>query len=404
MTPGISRPSTTRFPSSLTGHDNVQIEELLRLVYAKRWSTCCRARPVRRTSSRRRPMRSSIWSACTLAAAFCLRENEGWSDRRRAGGPHVEVVRIRGCRRPACTSCSARLERQTHLPGSRRTCQHAANERESLLNVESVVAAPILDGAGQIIGILYGDCRGDFHKAAVRPLLTKVEAMLVELLAVGVGAGLARVEQEKKMLEADVRFGQFFTKELSRQLALQPDLLAGRTCEVTILFTDVRGFSRISERLGPADTVAWLGDVMGELSDCVLAHRGVLVDYIGDELLAMWGAPEEQADHAGLACRAATSTSCPPAGAQRAAGRASSVSRWRLGVGVNRHQHRPRRQHGFAAQVQVRAARPPRQPRQSRPGRDEVSAGSTAHHRVHARRPRRRLQHPATVPGARRQH
>jgi adenylate cyclase len=49
----------------------------------------------------------------------------------------------------------------------------------------------------------------------------------------------------------------------------------------------------------------WIGEVMGALSDCVLAHRGVLVDYIGDELLAMWGAPEEQPDHARLACRAA---------------------------------------------------------------------------------------------------
>jgi adenylate cyclase len=175
---------------------------------------------------------------------------------------------------------------------------------ESLLYVESVVAAPILDAAGQIIGAIYGDCPNDLG-LSTRPLITRVEAMLVELLAGGVGAGLARLDQEKKMLEADVRFGQFFTKELTRQLARQPDLLNGRDSEVTILFADIRRSSCISERLGPATTVEWLGDVMGELSDCVLAHRGVLVDYIGDELLAMWGAPEEQPDHAALACRAA---------------------------------------------------------------------------------------------------
>jgi adenylate cyclase len=44
---------------------------------------------------------------------------------------------------------------------------------------------------------------------------------------------------------------------------------------------------------------------MGSLSDCVIDHQGVLVDYIGDELMAMWGAPEERPDHAKLACRAA---------------------------------------------------------------------------------------------------
>jgi len=92
---------------------------------------------------------------------------------------------------------------------------------------------------------------------------------------------------------------------LSRQLAAHPDLLEGRDCEVSLLFCDIRGFSRISERLGPARTMAWIGEVMGALSECVRDRRGVLVDYIGDELLAMWGAPEEQADHPQLACHAA---------------------------------------------------------------------------------------------------
>jgi adenylate cyclase len=175
---------------------------------------------------------------------------------------------------------------------------------ESLLGVEVVVAAPILNREGAVIGAIYGDCRYD-GVIRTRPQLTKLEAMLIELLASGVATGLARLEQEKAVVEADVRFGQFFTPELSRQLALQPDLLKGRDSEVTLLFCDIRAFSRISERLGPAGTVEWIGDVMGALSDCVLAHRGVLVDYIGDELLAMWGAPEEQADHPRMACRAA---------------------------------------------------------------------------------------------------
>src|SRR5262249_55483309 len=121
----------------------------------------------------------------------------------------------------------------------------------------------------------------------------------------GVAAGLARLEQEQAALAAQVRFEQFFTPELSRQLAARPGLLESRDCEVTALFCDIRGFSRISERLGPAQTVTWMSDVLGSLSDCVLAHRGVLVNYVGDELLAMWGAPEEQPDHAMLACRAA---------------------------------------------------------------------------------------------------
>jgi adenylate cyclase len=175
----------------------------------------------------------------------------------------------------------------------------------SLLGVDIVVAAPILDKDGTVIGALYGECRDDGVAARKSGRVTKLEAMLVELLAGSVATGLARIEQEKAAVEANVRFTQFFTPELCRQLTANPDLLKGRDSEVSLLFCDIRGFSRISERLGPSGTVDWIGDVMGVLSDCVLAHRGVLVDYIGDELLAMWGAPEEQADHAVLACLAA---------------------------------------------------------------------------------------------------
>src|SRR5262249_39402786 len=126
-----------------------------------------------------------------------------------------------------------------------------------------------------------------------------------EVLACAVAAGLARVEQERAALAERVRFEQFFTADLARQLAAQPDLLEGRDVEVSLLFCDIRGFSRVSEKLGPAKTGAWVGDIMEALSECVLKHQGVVVDYIGDELLAMWGAPQAQPDKAALACRAA---------------------------------------------------------------------------------------------------
>jgi adenylate cyclase len=180
----------------------------------------------------------------------------------------------------------------------------AVTPAASLIGVKAVVAAPILSRDGTVIGALYGERRRDGGFLNDKPI-TELEAMLVELLAGGVAAGLARLEQEHVALAARVQFEQFFTPELSRQLAARPDLLKGRDTEVTLLFCDIRGFSRVSEQLGPEGTVEWLGTVMGALSDCVRAHAGVLMDYIGDELIAMWGAPEAQPDHASLACRAA---------------------------------------------------------------------------------------------------
>jgi adenylate cyclase len=194
------------------------------------------------------------------------------------------------------------LERVQHEKRTFWQVPATTREETSLAGVSAVVAAPILDRKGEVIGALYGDRRQ--LRGSAQPV-TRLEAMLVELLAAGAAAGLARQEMEQAALRARVQFEQFFTPELSRELEAHPDLLRGRDQEVTLLFCDIRGFSGISVALGPARTVEWMNDVMGVLSECVLAEEGVLVDYIGDELVAMWGAPKDQADQAPRACRAA---------------------------------------------------------------------------------------------------
>jgi adenylate cyclase len=122
------------------------------------------------------------------------------------------------------------------------------------------------------------------------------------LLRARINSCLLKRRQRAQELE------QFFPPEVVGQLLDRPDLLqAGRTREVTMLFCDIRGFSRVSERLRntPEKMVQWISSVMETLDECVLRHQGVLVDFIGDELLTMWGAPQPQADHAERACRAA---------------------------------------------------------------------------------------------------
>jgi len=174
----------------------------------------------------------------------------------------------------------------------------------SLAGISSVVAAPVRARSGEVIAILYGERRLRSLLAAGRPV-SRLDAMLIEVLAVGLQAGLARVEQERAALAMQTQFEQFFTPELARVLAGQPGLLDGKDLEITVLFGDIRGFSRITRNQCPAVTVEWTQDVLSTLSDAVLKHQGVLVDYIGDEVVAMWGAPEEQPDHAERACRAA---------------------------------------------------------------------------------------------------
>ncbi len=199
----------------------------------------------------------------------------------------------------------------------------------SIRGVTSIVAAPILDRKGEVIGALYGDSRSD----SATPL-TELDAMLVELLATAVAAGLARLEQEKAAMESRVRFEQFFSEDLSRELLRRPDLLKGQKLDISVLFCDIRGFSTISERVGPATTMAWIGDVLDALSKVVLRHEGVLVDYIGDALMAMWGAPRPQDDHARQAAAAAVEM-VKAVGAVDAEWRERLKAATEIGIGIN---------------------------------------------------------------------
>ena len=169
----------------------------------------------------------------------------------------------------------------------------------SMMSLERAVAAPIVGENGEVIGVLYGDRRvGSFSDDTP---IGDLEAALIEVMAGAVSSGLARQKQE----EARSAMTQFFSDEVAQYLEADKNLLAGRDAEVTVLFCDIRGFSAIAERVGPQKTIEWINDVLTELSLCVKKTNGVLVDYVGDELMAMWGAPADQPDHAVRACRAA---------------------------------------------------------------------------------------------------
>lgn len=172
---------------------------------------------------------------------------------------------------------------------------------ESLQDVRCAVASPILDKENRVVGVLYGDRwseRSGFDQIQINDL----EATLVEVLAGTVAGGIARVAEER--LRGNL--ADFFSPSVASLLATNPELMKGHDAEVSILFCDIRGFSTVTEQLGPQKTIEWINDVLSELSQCVVDTDGVLVDYVGDELMAMWGAPVEQKDHAGRAVATAS--------------------------------------------------------------------------------------------------
>lgn len=170
----------------------------------------------------------------------------------------------------------------------------------SLIGVSSLVASPLKNSQNDVIGIIYGD-----RRISTQAMFSEMEATFVDLFANGISVGLERMGHEREMSDMRARFDQFFTPSVARQLEADPTMLEPRSADVSVLFADIRGFSRISERIGPDGTIRWINSVMSHLSDSVLDHDGVVVDYVGDEIMAMWGAPLEQANHAQLAVEAA---------------------------------------------------------------------------------------------------
>ncbi len=171
----------------------------------------------------------------------------------------------------------------------------------SLLGVSAVVAAPILDHDQRVVGAVYGARGGGGGVTEIRTL----EAQLTQVLAASVSAGLARLDVEAEAARSRVQFEQFFTADLAVELDRDPALLEGREREITALFADIRGFSGVSEQLSARVACDLIRDVMELLTAQARAHGGVVVDYQGDGLLAMWNAPIDQPDHAARACDAA---------------------------------------------------------------------------------------------------
>lgn len=81
--------------------------------------------------------------------------------------------------------------------------------------------------------------------------------------------------------------------------------LGGEKREITILFSDVRGFTTFSEKMDPKSLSAFLNDYLGSMTRLIKESEGTLDKYIGDAVMAFWGAPLELKNHASNACRAA---------------------------------------------------------------------------------------------------
>jgi adenylate cyclase len=107
-------------------------------------------------------------------------------------------------------------------------------------------------------------------------------------------------EGEKRRVRG--AFGQYVSPEVIRRLLEEPESVKPRKTSVTVLFSDIRGFTTISESLDAQVMADLLNEYLTEMTKIIFRHRGTLDKYIGDAVMAFWGAPFAEAGHADRCC------------------------------------------------------------------------------------------------------
>jgi len=140
---------------------------------------------------------------------------------------------------------------------------------------------------GQVVGMTY-------------PLL-----MLVAIYMVVTLFNYFIEDRQKRFISS--AFGRYVSPEVVKQLVRQPDRLAlhGEQKIMSVMFSDIRGFTSISEAMSASEITTLLNEYLTAMTEIVITHRGTVDKFIGDAVMALWGAPLDDAEHAANATLAA---------------------------------------------------------------------------------------------------
>ncbi|MEW6431909.1 MAG: adenylate/guanylate cyclase domain-containing protein [Myxococcota bacterium] len=145
--------------------------------------------------------------------------------------------------------------------------------------------------------------------------------------------GYLSVDREKLKLRST--FSRYLGEDVIALALENPERLnQGEKREMTVLFSDIRGFTSLSERLSPEVLAAFINEYLSPMTRIVFEEKGTLDKYIGDAVMAFWNAPLDQPDHALRACRAALAM-LARLDELKAGWKAKGYPELEIGIGVN---------------------------------------------------------------------
>src|SRR3954447_9498988 len=167
-------------------------------------------------------------------------------------------------------------------------------------------------GLGAVLGVVYLVLvQVGFDRGVVFPVTYPMAALILSGLgALAVQGSLAALERAR----TQVIFGRFVPEPVVEEVLRRADddlRLGGTRREVTVMFSDLRGFTSFAEQRDPALVIEILHRYLTEMTDAIMGHGGTLVTYMGDGIMAVFGAPLDQPDHADRALDAAREMAGP---------------------------------------------------------------------------------------------
>ena len=178
-----------------------------------------------------------------------------------------------------------------------------AGQSVVLQKVKSAMCVPLMGSENKALGVIYVD---NFS-------LTRFGETDLDFLIAFSGIAAVALENgqfaERIRVEALARsnFERFFTPHLAARIASSPEAikLGGDKRRVAVMFTDIRGFTALSETMNPDTMARLLTEYFTEMVECVFRHGGTLDKFIGDSVMAQWGAPIGEPDDCDRAMQAA---------------------------------------------------------------------------------------------------
>jgi adenylate cyclase len=170
-----------------------------------------------------------------------------------------------------------------------------SSESIRISGLRSAMCAPLL-GTNRVLGVLYVD---NLEKASA---FTQEELNVFALVAAQTGSAIDNAMAHQQIAQQILQrsaLERFLSPEVAEMVVANPDIrLGGVNQKVTVMFADIRGFTPMSENMGPERVVEILNEYFTRVTDVIFDTGGTLDKYIGDAVMAVYGAPITKGDDA----------------------------------------------------------------------------------------------------------